>query len=168
MISRLIEIRPYIGFGFSGVWFLLLVVFGLDSVYWGDCPKDWICCLKTNSNAQNNQAFYTYWINCSQCPSNEVSQDFTVERCLGESLKDVWWMHSCIFLFFSVTSPVNPTASPCPPNTCHNNGTCKVNGTSFTCECKSGFTGKNCSSTGKTLRISCLYTYLLGTLEGVR
>jgi hypothetical protein len=33
---------------------------------------------------------------------------------------------------------------PCEGVTCQHDGTCKANGTSYTCECKKGYTGQKC------------------------
>lgn len=49
------------------------------------------------------------------------------------------------------------TADPCSLNPCKNNGKCKIswnNYERYTCECKIGFTGKNCERKRFKLRKS--------------
>ncbi|KAJ7353819.1 Oncoprotein-induced transcript 3 protein [Desmophyllum pertusum] len=44
---------------------------------------------------------------------------------------------------------------PCSTNPCKNGGTCNTNSGSFTCSCRSGYTGDNCSTS--SLQNACLY-----------
>ena len=73
------------------------------------------------------------------------------------------------YLFVLVTNTNTPAVPGlCQPNTCLNGGTCTSDGADFTCNCNTGFTGKDCSTTGKKTRISCFRLQQLKYLEGAR
>ena len=73
------------------------------------------------------------------------------------------------YLFVLVTNTNTPVVpDPCQPNKCLHGGTCTVNDADFTCNCNTGFTGKDCSTTGKTLRISCFRLQQLKYLMSAR
>ena len=57
-------------------------------------------------------------------------------------------MYMCIYSNISYHIIMN-LIGPCTSNPCQNGGVCKVNGTSFVCNCKNGWKANTCGKTGK-------------------